>query len=376
MMRILFATDKREKISTQLNVPNYEKLNGLDGVSIDFYNHNYADYDVVLFMGYDARVTEARTINPFIKIGVIDPRPPKLNEILGADFVIANGIEMQDWLADYFENIFIYPIYPLVNGPLKVHEKHEPLIVGYHGNKVHLMATLPHITRALEALSEDIELELWAIYDVRSLGEMPFELCDPKKVKVRYFQWKEDVYETLIPKMDIGIVPNQIPFKDEMLAKKQTEPFSPLLQPHESDFLMRFKNTSNAGRVYVFSQLGIPVVAGMAPSAAQAIQHGVNGYLALGAGGWYHGLKRLADSAELRKQMGDLLYSDFQENIAPGVLNRRLVEFISNLPVQLSPPLNLIEPKKVLPSSIANPRSIGRLIKKFIARIKRIFTLY
>jgi len=58
--------------------------------------------------------------------------------------------------------------------------------------------------------------------------------------------------------MDIGIVPNLIPLKDEALSKKQLAPFSPLLQPHESDFLFRFKNTTNPGRIYVFSQLGNP----------------------------------------------------------------------------------------------------------------------
>jgi glycosyltransferase involved in cell wall biosynthesis len=369
-MRILFATDAMKKVSTQLNAPNYARLNELDGVQIDFYNRNYADYDVVLFMGYDARVTEARTINPFIKIGVIDPRPPKLNEILGADFVIANGIEMQDWLADYFENIFIYPIYPLVNGPLKVHEKHEPLIIGYHGNKVHLMAALPHITIALEALSEYIELELWVIYDIRSLGEMPFELCDPKKVKVRYFQWKEDVYETLISKVDIGIVPNQIPFKDEMLAKKQIEPFSPLLQPHESDFLMRFKNTSNAGRIYVFSQLGIPVIAGMIPSASQAIRHGRSGYLANSSGSWYSALKNLANSAELRAQMGRVLYEDFLRDVSPGVLNQRLINFISGIEPQSQYPVGHFAGMKQKVVKTARSKTawnqMSRIVKKII----------
>lgn len=331
-MRILFATDSKDKISTQLNAPNFAKLSEIEGVQIDFYNHNYADYDVVLFMGYDARVAEARAAKPDLKIGVIDVRPFGVQNIRGADFVVANGLEMQDWLANYFENIFIYPIYPQINAPKKIHTQHIPLIIGYHGNKVHLTATMPYITKALEALSEHYDLELWAVYDIRSLGKMQFDLCNRKKVKVRYFQWAGDIYETTMSQVDIGIVPNLIPFKDEMLVKKHAEPFSPLLQPHESDFLMRFKNTTNAGRIYVFSQLAIPVVAGMSPSAAQSIQHGVNGYLALGTGGWYNSLKRLANSVELRRQMGELLYTDFQENLAPNVLNHRLVEFIDNLP--------------------------------------------
>lgn len=330
-MRILFATDAVDRVSTQLNAPNYARLNELEGVSIDFYNRNYTDYDVVLFMGYDPCVSEARAANPSIKIGVIDLRPGSLDASLGADFVVANGLEMQDWLSDYFENIFIYPIYPLIKAPKKLHAQREPLLIGYHGNKVHLAAIMPYVTAALERLSEHQTLELWAVYDIRSLGEMSFELCDPKKVKIRYFQWEEDVYEKVISQVDIGIVPNLISLKDEALAKKQVLPFSPLFQTHESDYLMRFKNTTNAGRVYVFSQLGIPVVAGMSPSAAQAIQHGINGFLAFGAGAWYHGLKKLADSAELRNKFGSQLYDDFHANVSVNALNYKLIEFINSL---------------------------------------------
>ena len=134
-MRILFTTDAIDKPSTQLNAPNYAKLNELDGVSIDFYNRNYADYDVVLFMGYDARVAEARAAKPSLKIGVIDLRFIDVGDAHGADFAIANGVELYDWLSNHFENIFVYPIYPQIDAPLKRHEQKKPLIIGYHGNK-------------------------------------------------------------------------------------------------------------------------------------------------------------------------------------------------------------------------------------------------
>jgi len=330
-MRILFATDAVNKVSTQLNAPNYARLNELDGVHIDFYNHNYADYDVVLFMGYDAHVAEARAAKPSLKIGVIDLRPSMIENSLGADFVIVNGIEMQDWLSDYFENFFIYPIYPLLNVPLKEHSHHSPLIIAYHGNKIHLMSCMADIRLALESLAETHDIEFWAAYDIQKSGKMPFPLCDPDKVKIRYHQWTADVYEKVIVQADVGIVPNLIPLKDANAAKRHALSFSPLLQPHETDYLLRFKNTTNAGRIYVFSQLGIPVVAGMSPSAAQAIQHGVNGYLAHSAGGWYQALKKLAESHQLRAQMGYALHKDFTATVSTDVLNKRLVDFIRSL---------------------------------------------
>jgi len=187
-MRILFATDAVDKVSTQLNAPNFARLNEMEGVQIDFYNRNYADYDVVLFMGYDARVAEARAAKPSLKIGVIDLRFMDIEDARGADFAIANGVEVTDWLSIYFENIFVYPIYPHINAPVKIHRQNKPLIIGYHGNKLHLLSTQPHITSALEALADQHPIELWAVYDIHNLGKIPHDLCDPGKVKIRYFQ--------------------------------------------------------------------------------------------------------------------------------------------------------------------------------------------
>jgi glycosyltransferase involved in cell wall biosynthesis len=369
MMRVLFTTDAINNVSTQLNAPNYARLNELEGVSIDFYNRNYADYDVVLFMGYDPRVAEARAAKPSLKIGVIDIRPGSLDASMGTDFVIANGLEMQDWLSDYFENIFIYPIYPSITSPKKIHAQHEPLIIGYHGNKVHLMATMPHVATALEILSEHHELELWAVYDIRSLGEMPFELCDPKKVKIRHFQWTDDVYENIISQVDVGIVPNLIPIQEPLSAKRQIAPLSALFNPHDSDILLRFKCTTNPGRIYVFSQLGIPVVAGYSSSAAQAIQHGVNGYLANSAGGWYRALKSLAGSAELREQMGCVLYEDFWQSVSPDILNRRLVNFIAGLQPLSEYPISHFASAEQKLVQITRPKTVQNTVFRYVKKL-------
>jgi len=374
-MRILFATDAIDQVSTQLNAPNYAKLNELEDVHIDFYNRNYADYDVVLFMGYDPRVAEARAAKPSLKIGVIDLRFMDIGDAHGADFAIANGVEVYDWLSNYFEHIFIYPIYPWIDRPLKKHAQKKHLIIGYHGNRIHLAASKPHIVTALEALSEQYPLELWAIYDIRSLGEMPEPVCDPQKVPTRYFQWESDVYEKILAQVDVGIVPNLVPLKDEVLAKEYAEPFSPLIpSPPNADYLLRFKKTTNAGRIYAFSQLGIPIVAGMSPSAAQAIHHGVSGYLALGTAGWYHGLKKLADSTELRAEMGARLYADFQRDVAPNVLNRRLVEFIRCLPPSPAAPPSFQAEEADMPVDSKRRRQGGA--KRVAERVKRYFARY
>ena len=105
-MKILFTTSQTTSDSTELNVPNYRRLGEIDGVEIDFFNNNYADYDVVLFMGYDPDVRGARKANPNIKIGVIDTRPGLIKLARGADFLIVNGPEQSSYftrrLLSYF----------------------------------------------------------------------------------------------------------------------------------------------------------------------------------------------------------------------------------------------------------------------------------
>ena len=368
-MRILFATEARENVSTQLNAPNFAKLNELEGVSIDFYNRNYADYDVVLFMGYDPCIAEARAAKPSLKIGVIDLRPSSVEKSLGADFVIANGVEMQDWLSDYFENIFIYPIYPLLDAPRKTHTTTKPIVIGYHGNKIHLMSIMPYVSAALNKLAESYDLELWVIYNVQGAGRMPFELCDSKNIKIRYIQWEENVYKNILSQVGIGIVPNLIPIQEPLSAKRLIAPLSVLFNPHDSDLLLRFKCTTNPGRIYVFSQLGIPVVAGYSPSTAQTIQHGVSGYLANSAGGWYRALKSLAGSAELRDQMGRALYEDFWRNVSPDILNQRLVNFIAGLPTLSEYPINYFASAEQKLVQIAQSKSGWNTISCYIKNL-------
>jgi len=333
-MHILFTTNERNRVSSELNIPNYARLCEVEGVKIDFFNRNYADYDVILFMGYDAQVQEARLAKSDLIIGVIDPRPSTISLALGADFIIVNGLESQDVLANYFTNIFVYPIYPMLNLPLKEHKQRKPLIIGYHGNKVHLTAMYPYISTALEELAKHHPIELWAVYDVKKMGELTFPLFESSQIPIRYFQWTREVYEVVIADMDIGIVPHLIPIAQEDQVKMLIESDGRFYNEHVSEILQRFKNTTNPGRLYVFSQLGIPVVAGMVPSAAQVIKDGYSGYLAQSTGGWYRALKNLADSPSLRTLMGQRLYEDFQSTVSITSLNKRLVDYIQNLKPQ------------------------------------------
>jgi glycosyltransferase involved in cell wall biosynthesis len=314
-MRILFQTEHVDDCSTMLNQPNFARLNEIEGVHIDFFRKDYENYDVVLFMGYDPKIEDARKIKPSLKIGVVDARPPNLASFKGADFIVANGIEMRDWLADFFSNIYIYHIYPVLEQKTKQHEDSGRIVIGYHGNKEHLLSMRPIVTTALGSLAEDYEVELRLVYNVRELGPLPDGWCDDKKVRISAHQWSERVYEEQMADVDIGIVPG----------------FDYVGDNERGRVTSVYKNTSNAGRLMVFGQYAIPVVADMYPSAAGILRDGTSGFLVRSAGGWYRALKELADSAETRSRMGRSLQEDFRKLFAVDVMNRGFIDFLHNL---------------------------------------------
>jgi glycosyltransferase involved in cell wall biosynthesis len=356
-MRILFTTKRRDAPSTQLNAPNFARLAELDGVEIDLYGSRYTDNDVVLFMGYYPQVEAARAANPKLAIGIVDPRPDAASAVRSADFVVANGLEMEDWASAHCSNIFVYPIYPQLTVSPRRHVQRDTLVVGYHGNLVHLCTMFPYVSTALEALGETRRVELRAVYNVEKLGRPPFDVFDPARVALRPIQWSERAYEEHLADADIGIVPNFIPIGHEAVAKRAVSSWPQVFKEHDSDHLLRLKSTSNFGRAFVFAQLGVPVVADMFPSAAQVIRHGHDGFLAYSAAGWYRALHQLAESPEHRQRLADNMLLSFRENFAVDVLNRRFVRFLSEL-----------EPARRGPAALMDAQArLDRLLEQRVA---------
>jgi hypothetical protein len=375
LIRVLFATEHVSAISTELNANNLKHLNDVEGICIDFYNTNYEEYDVVLFMGYDFDIERARFVNPNIKIGIIDPRPGLKKQPVGVDFILANGIEMKDWYLQYTPNIFTYYIYPQVRQKVKRHLSSDTIRIGYHGNRWHLHEMYPRITQALEKLGNQYEVELWAMYNIEKHGQWDWGLPDKDKVHIKHIQWSEAHYEEHLSKVDIGIIPNIIPANEEMMAvwvpdpqpksmpekkgkwmgiknriekifqrsaaeipaPQQTQnhpgqhvPITPY-QEQDTDYLVRYKATSNPGRIFVFAQYGIPVIADMFPSALQIIEDEVDGFVCYSTAAWYQALKRLADDSELRTTVAQNMLKKFDKIAAPDVLSERLAKFLREL---------------------------------------------
>ena len=364
-IRVLFVTGKGYTIPFYVNM-----LQGLNKTSSIHFTScegdaNWKKFDVIMLMynTCDKYLRNIRKNNPACKIGVVDPRYIE-GEVLNADFAVVQGIEEENWLSDYYFDIFRYDFHPTFPCQLKRHTDKEKIVIGYHGNKIHLQTMYPYLTTAIEALANDFNIKFRAYYNVEMLGHVEFDLFPSGKVDYKEIQWKEDVFtKDMVKNVDIGVVPNLIPIKNPSEAKKKIESFPEYFNEHETDNLVRYKTTSNIARLYPFARLGIPVVADMYPSSCAMIRPGVTGFLGGSAGMWYRSLYKLASSAELRSYIGKNLQEQYLLNASAGIFNKSFEEFLHKI---------AIKPARKMPLELLNAgnrlNTMSRDRKKFLLR--------
>jgi glycosyltransferase involved in cell wall biosynthesis len=284
---------------------------GVDATLNDW--HAYERYDVAIFLGYDHELEAARRANPGIRVGLSDPkqsRPQWVDAARAADFLLVSSVEQREAFLRLNRNIHVLFMFPPVPLAPRTHEPGERLVVAYHGNRVHLEAMGgTGVRAALEELGRTRPVELVAVYNVAAHGRAVLGMPDPRLVDVRHVQLQpataEDgsVSPTIVEELsraDIGIVPSLLPVHGAADALRATASLEPSLAYEPFDHLLRFKASSNPGRLYPFARLGVPVVADPTPSLAQFVLDGVSGFLAGSARGWYEALERLAGDPALR----------------------------------------------------------------------------
>lgn len=309
----------------------YNRLieNGFDAMLNDW--DNYDRYDVVIFMAYDPQIDRARMQNPDIKIGLADPKPGSKSDVKKADFIMVSSLEQRELFLKHNANCFIYYMIPDFDSFDYVHRPKERIVIGYHGNKVHLNSFYKQVTPALNLLGTQYDIELHAIYNVEKLGKWTLGRPDEKKCRVVDLQWYENCYQDYFKNIDIGIVPNLYPMEHEGLIKKffSTSPY--FFLETEDDHLIKYKFSSNAGRTFVFGAFGIPVVTEAVPSAGDVIQDGYSGSLVLYAHGWYYALEKLIRSVELRKTYGSNLKIRIEDYFSQEMTFQRFISYLENL---------------------------------------------
>ncbi len=324
-LKFVFNTFSPDAAAAQFYAQGLRTLGDITFNDLD----NYTAYDIAFFPTYPADLEEmkrAKTLNPALKTVLLDPRGSQVEIYLDhTDLLVVDSIEMKDFFSRY--NLPIYTYYEYPNAPLmqKAHENQEKIIIGYHGNKIHLTAIYPEITAALEKLANEYDIEFWAVYNIAQLGK--WNIGVPRNVKVRHIQWDMDVYEKYLSQVDIGIVPACMPVKQNTRSKSVVSRF---FLDNKDDYILKFKMPSNPGRMIVFAKLGIPVVADFLPSNLQFIRDGENGLLAKSAGGWYRALKRLINSPALRQQMADAMQDTYIKYFDYERQNIKFERFLKN----------------------------------------------
>jgi len=327
-MKIVFNSYYNDSPATIFYKSGIQKI---DTVVIDDFS-NYGDYDYALFMGFDLDLKEilrAKNKNSGLLCGVIDPRGDNiLNYIKFIDFIVVDSVEMIDYFSKCQVPLFKYYEYPLIKLQIKEYLGKQKIIIGYHGNKIHLMTMYCNVVQALEKLSLKYSIEFWAIYNIKKTGL--WKLGIPKNIIVKHIQFDNN-YLSNLDKIDIGIVPIFLPVANKHPIMRSFFSFRVLFNHNVKDYLYRFKVTTGAGRLIVFALRGIPVISDMAPSASEFIKHGENGYLAYSSAGWYNSLESLIISKEKRKRFGQALQSNVNSIVKYEIQNEKFIHFLNNI---------------------------------------------
>lgn len=335
-MRILFASDMVESPSFQFYSESFGKINGnFEGIEIeiktDYHAIEYPKYDVALFMGPNQKSKEAKLGNSSIIVGIVEPRSAQKIDFSVVDFIIVNSIESKDFFSRYILNIMIYYTYPAVPPKEKCPIEKNRLILGYHGNRLHLDAMYPRITKAIEKLSEETPVELWAMYNIERLGKWR----KPDRVDIDFpvihIQHNDHNYAQYIAHVDVGLVPQLIPVRESKILRYAIGTCNHNYNESTDNYFLRFKETTNIGRHLVFAQYGVPVVSDMTPSACAFIDDGYDGFVAYHTGGWFRALQELASNKSLRIEMGMNLKRKYMKTATHKILNEKLILFISHL---------------------------------------------
>tara|TARA_B100001250_G_C19809308_1_gene795024 strand:+ start:1564 stop:2511 length:948 start_codon:yes stop_codon:yes gene_type:complete len=314
-MRVIFNSKVLDAPAT-MNYQDAFRFNK----DIDFFNWNdYHKYDVALFMSYDEDLESIKKVKDFsldIKIGLIDPRGEIKEEIINQiDFFIIDSIEMSDYISKFSKPYFIFYEYPYFKHTMKQHIDKQCITIAYHGNKVHLESMYPRVSEALDKLAKKYKIKLTAIYNIKELGRWKKGL--PLNTEIEHVQWHENVYLENLFKADIGILPT----------------LDHLISDDPVHYNLNFKMPSNAGRLIVFSRLGIPVVAEFLPSHFQFIDHGQDGFLVYNSSSWYNSLEKLINDTNLRnffaKKMQSKIYDKTNYNSQNYNLNQFLMKIIN-----------------------------------------------
>lgn len=336
-MDIVFNTRTDLKIgSARVNIYNkYVEFSNFDDVNAEFNDFdNYKNYDFAILHGGDDEIFEAKAQNEDIVVGLakLDASTKEhVDKLRKADFLIADSHSQRDYYLKYNDNIVTIPLIEEMPDVYKRHTQQEQIVLSYHGNKEHLKSFDPILKNALERIDDVYDIKLLAIYDIESLGMWSEGAPDIDIEHVQHSKSKNwnRIHRRLV-EADIGLVPAggslSYDARDELLHQT-IDFFTPWTR---NDYIQRFKSNSNAGRAFVFMQLGIPVVATPISELRFVIDEGKTGFTALTEEAWIDSITRLHQSVQLREDISQNAYEVMNGQYSPTSAAKKLNQYITD----------------------------------------------
>jgi hypothetical protein len=255
--------------------------------------------------------------HPEKKVGLINPAIGKYDY---CDFLIVGSIEEQASLS-MNKNVFLYPLIEELyqNIEIKTHTDVDVLRFCFHGHYPHLAKFDPYVKLALEEFSKEVNIELLTIH---GNSEFNWEFGRPN-IQIKFKKWSADTIVHDILSTDIGLCPNitYVDYKRNQIIETGV---------YNTDYIIRFKNKSNAGRAFVFHQLGLPVITDLTPSNLHILGNPQHGLIAADKNGWLKAFRELS-CCKKRKEMGLKAKEEFDRLYNPLIWSKNLYSQLNEL---------------------------------------------
>ncbi len=254
------------------------------------------EYDILVF---GKRMYDAEAVRQCRSVGKVCGSIQN-GKVPDVDFYVAGAQDEIDDLAGDVPVVFL-PLVENIYSKRKLHNNSDTLTLAVHGAFSHLPLFAPNVNIALKSVAAKLPVKLLAVYDISSYGQWKVGRPD---IQVEDIQWDLATVEETLLRADIGIVPNVFSVQGRLRSfiLRALDTFT-LYKDSAANRLYRSKRPSNPGRAFVFHQLGIPVVSGMAQASCSTIPSEDYGFLADSAKGWERAILMLAESVELRNKI-------------------------------------------------------------------------
>ena len=272
---------------------------------------------IIVGKGEPELAANIKSKHPEKKVGLINPA---IGNYDYCDFLIVGSIEEQASLS-MNKNVFLYPLIEDLyqNIEIKTHTDVDVLRFCFHGHYPHLAKFDPYATAALEEFSKEANIELLTIH---GHPEFNWEVGRPN-IPIRFKKWSIDTIVNDILSTDIGLCPNitYVDYKCNQIIETGV---------YNTDYVTRFKNKSNAGRAFVFHQLGLPVITDLTPSNLHILGNPAHGLIVANKDGWLKAFRELL-SYKKRNKMALKAKQEFDRLYNPLIWAKNLYSQLNEL---------------------------------------------